>query len=374
MLDNLYSRRKLFFWLMLVVTFIFGLNPKDFDGSHIPIITQSGELSFNKYSVATIEANWFDFKIIDNKKDTQNFEVTINITKIPNNRKTFSVIFSINSSNGNNLFLMGQWNDEFIIMSGDDFSNGERKPRLSIPLNIDPDHDHSQNFLIEIRSSSDHTEVSVNKKQSVSSKNYIVPNIQGKTTILLGNTLNRKHGWSGTLKEFTLSNSISTESNSSKSLKKIINCCHQNKNEQTITNSKNLKVAINNFNQTEIEQEFTELVLQSPFKVLDVNWLTNKQTHSYLSLSFLKDILINFIGFIPISIAILMLTKNNFDPFKSSTIAVFAIALVSFFIESAQAFIPSRTSSIIDLSVNCLSGLFAVLVYMTTSRKLRVNA
>ena len=374
MLDNLYSGRKLFFWLMLVVTFIFGLNPKDFDGSHIPIITQSGELSFNKYSVATIEANWFDFKIIDNKKDTQNFEVTINITKIPNNRKTFSVIFSINSSNGNNLFLMGQWNDEFIIMSGDDFSNGERKPRLSIPLNIDPDHDHSQNFLIEIRSSSDHTEVSVNKKQSVSSKNYIVPNIQGKTTILLGNTLNRKHGWSGTLKEFTLSNSISTESNSSKSLKKIINCCHQNKNEQTITNSKNLKVAINNFNQTEIEQEFTELVLQSPFKVLDVNWLTNKQTHSYLSLSFLKDILINFIGFIPISIAILMLTKNNFDPFKSSTIAVFAIALVSFFIESAQAFIPSRTSSIIDLSVNCLSGLFAVLVYMTTSRKLRVNA
>ena len=176
------------------------------------------------------------------------------------------------------------------------------------------------------------------------------------------------------MKEFTLSNSISTESNSSKSLKKIINCCHQNKNEQTITNSKNLKVAINNFNQTEIEQEFTELVLQSPFKVLDVNWLTNKQTHSYLSLSFLKDILINFIGFIPISIAILMLTKNNFDQFKSSTIAVFAIALVSFFIESAQAFIPSRTSSIIDLSVNCLSGLFAVLVYMTTSRKLRVNA
>ena len=187
---------------------------------------------------------------------------------------------------------MGQWNDELIIMSGDDFSNRERKQRLYIPLNIDPDHDHdhSQNFLIEIRSSSDHTEVSVNKKQVIRSQNYIVPNIKGNTTLLLGNTLNRKHGWSGTLKEFTFSNSISTENNSPKSVKKIINCCRQNKNDQSITNSRNLKIAINNSNQTETEQEFTELVLQSPFKILDVNWLTSKQTHSYLSYSFLKDL------------------------------------------------------------------------------------
>ena len=359
---------------MLVVTFFFGLNPKDFGGSHKPIISQSGELSFNKYSVATIEANWFDFKKSENKPGTQYFDVTIDLTKIPNNRKTFSVIFSINNPNGNNLFLMGQWNDKLIIMSGDDFSNRERKPRLIIPLNIDPDHNHSQNFLVEINSSSDRTEVSINKQQVVSSQSYIIPKIQGNTTILLGNTLNRKQGWPGTLKEITFSNYISTESNSSKSWKKIINCCYQNNIEQTITNSKNLKIAINNPSQSETEQEFTELVLQSPFKILDINWLTTEQIHSYLSFSFLKDVLINFIGFIPISIGILMLTKNNFDPFKSSTIAIFAIALVSLFIESAQAFIPSRTSSIIDLSVNCLSGLFTVLASNVTLQKIRNNA
>ena len=359
---------------MLVVTFFFGLNPKDFGGSHKPIISQSGELSFNKYSVATIEANWFDFRKVNNKLGNQYFDVTIDITKMPDIQKKFSVIFSINESNGNNLFLMGQWKDELIIMSGDDYSNRDKKPRLRIPLNIDPDHNHPQNYLIEISTSTNYTEVSINKQLMINSRNYIVPKIQGNTTILLGNTLNRKHGWPGSLKDISFSNSIFTNSSLPNPLIKVINCCHHNNNEQTITNSENLQLAISNADQSETKQEFTELVLQSPYKILGVNWLAPEQIHSYLSFSFLKDILINFIGFIPISIGILMLTKNNFDPFKSSTIAIFAIALVSLFIESAQAFIPSRTSSIIDLSVNCLSGLFTVLASNVTLQKIRNNA
>ena len=367
MLDNLNSWRKLIFCLILVVTFFFGLNPKDFDGSHKPNIAQSGELLFKKYSIATIEENWLDSNGLGIKTGSQIFDVKLNITNIPTNQNRFSVIFSINKVNGDSLLLMGQWRDNFIVMSGDDFSNKYRKPRLSIPLSTHLNH--TQNLLLEISATSDHTEVSINNQQVSSSQSYIVPTIQGKTRILLGNTLNRKHGWLGTLKAITFSNSFSSNSKPSKTQVKIISCCHQNYKENKSTIYVNSILTTNDSKKLKTEHESKELVLQSPYRILSASWFTTEHIHTHQSILFVKDILINFLGFTPISIAVLLLIEKRFNRLKTSLIAIFIVVSISFLIESIQAFIPSRTSSLIDLSVNSLSGFFTIFTVLAIKSK-----
>ena len=191
------SISKLFFLVITVfITLFFGLYPKDFDTQHTPYINSAGDLGFTKYSVATAQIG------ISADEAARFVNVSLLIPRMPDENGRFSTIFSLNDARGHSDILLGQWRNYLVVMSGDDFPNQRKQPRITIPLDSVLGYVYPQALEVEIVATQAATTIVINEQLMAHSNEFIVPLLPGNYTVSLGNTLNRKQGWIGTLREF----------------------------------------------------------------------------------------------------------------------------------------------------------------------------
>lgn len=366
MIDNSTVLKITFFLLTITVTLIFGLYPKDFDGGHTPYINSVGDLRFTKYSVATAQV---DLKKTSEISATERIflDVSLKINSIPSADNRFSVIFSINDIQGNSQLLLGQWQDYLVIMSGDDYSNQDQQPRITVPLKSVHGYVFPQPVNIEIKAYPAATTVTINGVELVKSTLYVPP-LESETYIVsLGNTLNRKQGWVGSLSEFDLRLSVCQLE---KITKNAFRCSASHSAElnniltATTTEAQNLEKALHR----------STFVMQPPFTVLNTRWLSSKSMQHWFTSGFNKDIVINLLGFIPVTLAIFFLATTKFRSTAAAVLTISATILLSLFIESVQIFIPSRTSSVVDLSINSFSGVSTTVLCYIALRSKRLAA
>lgn len=332
----------------LLVTLFFGLHPKDFGGKHIPSINQNGGLSFTKYSIATVGTNWVDAPEFDTEQRELRLSVYLEIPVIPDHSGRFSIIFSINDTQGYSQMLLGQWKNSLVIMSGNDYSNQSYQPRISVPLDSVPGYAYPQNVRVKIEATAASTSVFINGHMMVRSTQYKIPLSYDNFTVSLGNTLNRKHGWPGTLSTFTFNYMNCTTIDTSE------NQPHCNQT-HTIDLHEVLQSLSNPTNH--VSQQSYTLVLHSPYTVLNMEWLSLGSTLHRNSPAHIKDVLINLLGFIPVALGIFIICSGQYKPVFSAITTIIATIFLSLLIESIQVFIPSRTSSIIDVTANSLAGV-----------------
>ena len=107
----------------------------------------------------------------------------------------------------------------------------------------------------------------------------------------------------------------------------------------------------------------------TPFKkvILSPPWESFKFDHSYL-----KDVAINFFGFIPFGFFILALMWDPIEP-KRLRVSILVILMgggLSLIIELIQANLPTRSSSLSDLILNTLGTIAGVILFNMFSGKI----
>jgi glycopeptide antibiotics resistance protein len=107
----------------------------------------------------------------------------------------------------------------------------------------------------------------------------------------------------------------------------------------------------------------------SSYKTLAHKFLTLPGDYFKLDKSFISDVIINLVGFIPFGFLLISFLPKKALLQKWFLIFI-VVASVSFFvslsIEYLQIYLPQRSSSAIDLIVNTLGGIIGIVLYYST--------
>jgi|GEM_PF-3019176 len=342
MIANSNGLKLSFFTVTLLITLMFGLYPKDFGPGHVPALNADGDLAFTRYSLASTELDLTGLAqsstIQSDPGQALAFDVTLAIPQMPDIQTRFTTLFSINDAFGGNKILLGQWKDYLIVMAGDDYPNEAELPRITVSLSSISHYQYPQALQVRLSATQVATTLVINGEPVAMSREFIVSLQPEHYRVSLGNTLDRKQGWTGSLAAFELS------------------------------------VYDADINTTRLSLEpgtGAPWVLHSAFSVLDTEWLSLESLQEGFWSTFKRDVIINFIGFIPVSFSLFLLAATRFRPATSALQTVAGSALISLIIESAQVFIPSRTSSMVDLAVNSAAGALTALCCYLVVRWLR---
>jgi glycopeptide antibiotics resistance protein len=89
-----------------------------------------------------------------------------------------------------------------------------------------------------------------------------------------------------------------------------------------------------------------------------------------LNKAFIQDIILNIIGFIPFGffLSAIFLSIGGFVEKHSCLITIFLCLVISLFIEIAQAWMPSRSSQMLDVILNTLGASLGAMLYRFSFR------
>lgn len=353
---NLSAKVKTLFGFVLFITLSFGLYPKDFGSHHKPAIDQDGHLGFTKYSLASAKLNFPSRPVSDTYLQNLNINIALTIPVVPNHGNHFTVLFSIHDSAGYNRMLLGQWKSTLVVMSGTDYRNQDKKPRLTASLKSVNGYVYPEAIRVVIEANPTATSLIINDQLIASNPDYIPVWTADEHTVSLGNIPSRKQGWTGSLSTFDL--------NASNCVSKAVEL-HNESCEDTYTLSLNkLLASASDTNQSPNKSDnnmTSAWTLHPAYSLHSAEWLSIKSLVNIRSTAFLNDVAINFLGFIPLALTTFAFTFSRYKHSTTILLSIVVTITVSVLIESLQIYIPSRTSSLVDLIVNSSASVLTVL-------------
>jgi len=364
--------------LVLLIILYSGLTPKDFNRQHVASILPEGGLEFTKYSLVRTDPIDIDiFKpeplFVNNKSnqkqaETENTPLSVSMSLVISkfadyNHNTFQLLATLSSGDASQQISIGQWENSILALRGNDYRNATGSPNLifKLPQTILP-----QNKLV-LHFSREMATIELNDLIMDSDSNISWMTSSNPFVVTLGNALQRTHGWSGALDEFELS--IQTEQNPN-----VNNSEVDANNQLSKANSKNLlhyqfqtpylenNQLLKNLSDSEIN-----LHLESAWTVSSFDWLSEASYEDQLSLNLSADRLLNFLGFMPFGFLLMYTFYDRKRIVLIACATCFAGVTLSLGIETAQAMIPSRISSIQDLVLNSAGTVFGCVAAVSLS-------
>lgn len=343
---------------ILLITFFFGLRPKDFNFSNnVNWIPEESGICFEKFGIAytnplieLAENNLFNLKEFS-------FEIAL---KLKNGSDGgFKFILVLHSGKDSEQLLIGQWRSWIICMNGDDYAHRRGTNRIS--LNISSII--SKKGLLTITTGKEGTSIYLNgqlirKKEDLKLK---IPN-GDKARLVLGNSVYGKNSWSGDIYGLAFYDYALLP----QEIKLHYDLWLKDQNFSFAEKDKtyavyffddwgNSIVLDHSGREQHIEIPSEMRILQKA--ILELPWKKVR-----FNSSFIRDTIINLVGFIPLGFfltASLIVLGGTFNKHRI-LIAISVCFMVSLIIEISQAWIPSRSSQMLDLALNTLGGLIGV--------------
>lgn len=244
----------------------------------------------------------------------------------------FQVLAQIDSPGSLDPLIIGQWRSTLIVMSGRDYRNSNKSPRLLADLSA-----YTHSFAqIDLVFSAAMTELKVNGLILKVGPVYTFD--APPTRISIGNSPDGTHGWAGNLKQFELLS--------------------------TAKDPTHVRYRFNLDNLPRIGSKGNSkqyLTIPEPGRFPDRGWLGVLQIDQLFQHN-LRDAIVNFLGFLPLGLLIpvaVYLRRYAQPEIKPLTIwavcgaTVFGV-LLSLAIETLQIFIAGRSPHIHDLLLNSL--------------------
>lgn len=256
-----------------------------------------------------------------------------------------------------------QWQSSLIIMNGDDYSNRRRTPKIYFKL--DPNR-HEPN-LITIVSNQTGTRLFLDGALKKSNKELVLRFPSGRARLVVANGMTCRNSWAGTIMglafyDHGLENDV------------IVRHFQMWRKERNFSAFKlhgpRLLYAFDEGQGKRVYNKLgdgLDLIVPAWIKVLQIKAFSWPHWGYFGSLDGVKDMLVNFTGFIPFGfLSIAMLSRlEGFRVRRALLITLSASFLFSLGIEIVQMWIPSRYSSMLDLVLNVFGGGFGALLFPT---------
>ena len=274
----------------------------------------------------------------------------------------FRPLLMIHNGDDRDQFAFWQWGDEVIVMNGDDYEYSRRLPRISAMNALKP----GEVSFLTVTSTVLGTRLFINGALVQEIKNWQVtlPDGGKKLQLILGNSVYGKHNWQGEIYGFAFYARALTpkrvQLDYDQWLRHKIFAPDVNEDLQllyTFNEDAGHLISDRTGRNQQLRIPARQVVLKKTF--------LGPPSHNFIfNQSFLVDAVLNLMGFIPLgAVLYLWLRQSSPGPQKY---AILITATFCFFLslgmEIAQAWLPSRDSSLSDLVLNTLGACLGVLI------------
>jgi len=333
--------------LALLGVLFFGLRPKDYDFTNRVALIKGGHgLQFEKYGLAYTQP--FDERTRQHLAKVEGFSVTLDFQLQPRPNDGFSLVLCLNNGDDDEQLIIGQWRTHIIAMNGDDYAHKRKVPRISFDmagLNL-------SRTVLTLTSGKNGTRIYANgglikEKAGLTLK---MPT-RKKTRLILGNSPYGRHSWRGALYGLGFYGGVLSANGIDSLILYDFDKIEDGMVKDRSGNGVHLLIPQS----------------ASPIKkkILAVPW------HDFGADSgFFWDLVLNFLGFVPLGFLLTtVLTQSaSLSLQKGVLITILTCFFLSLCIEVAQAWMPSRSSSMLDLVMNTFgAGVGAGLVRLRRS-------
>lgn len=341
-------------WLLLAAITLFmlwaGLDPKGYRfHNEVDWVENGGGLRFGRFGRA--ETKPFLSREQVAALNTHGFALELVFEPPRKWDSTFRVLASFHSGADASQLLIGQWREHLILMNGDDYNHARRTPRITAdtaPFGPRP-------LTLTINSNTNRTGLFLNGELiSASPKLHLtLPAAPEPGRLTLGNTANASLPWRGVIRQFALigrpltSAEIRSRAQAPSSAERppddaLLFYRFAQGGGVTVTNQGSLPVPLS---------------IPSRLYALGHRFLTGSLAAATPRNLLALDSVVNFIGFMPFGATFaLLLQARGHGRVRSVLVATLASLMLSLLIESLQAWMPPRDSSLRDLLLNIGGG------------------
>lgn len=359
-------------WIVLLfkvlgITLLFGLYPKEYDlRNHAEWMDDGPGIAFQKYGIAYSEP------IPIAKDAAADFTIEMAIHLEPGNGKGFQHLLVFHDGTDSAQMMLGQWQDSLVFMKGDDYANKRREKKMW----LDAAGLVEKDLLLTLTSNAAATMIFVNGQPVKVQRNWKpeIPSGEGGTRLVLGNSVYGKHPWTGAVKGLSVYRMALTAEQIEFHYREWVTQGAY----RLPDGEKPWLLYTFDAKGREIPDQGrggVNLTIPERVTVLKKNFLNSSFDELKFSAGAAADILVNWIGFIPYGFvcSAVLARSLGLSPAMVLLAAVGSGFLLSLGIEIAQAWIPSRSSDLIDLLLNTAGTFCGTLLWKSVTRKQRAR-
>jgi VanZ family protein len=339
---------------VFMVTLFFGMRPKGFIFlNNVQWIPDRSGIHFGQYGIAYTKLDQILAR--ENRQGQSDFSIEIAIEPETVDSGEFRVIFSCYGGEDSEQIIIGQWRSSIIVMNGDDYAHKKETRRLEAKMAVSA----SEPVFVSLTTGQNGTHLYVDG-QAVNSSAAPVLLPKGDHHLLtLGNSVYGKNSWRGNM----LFVSFYTHELTSEAVRSHFDEWISTKTYVGRNNDNPLLYYIfDKLNGTEASnwgQQKYPLIIPTWMHLLKKRILASPLTDFELNEASLLDVTINFIGFMPLGFCLctIFVTFDKRNRKQAIFLATGLCFAVSLGIETTQAWIPSRSSQLLDVFFNTLGAL-----------------
>jgi VanZ family protein len=364
-----YNALTLLVLIMLGIVLFFGLRPKGWSSANnIHWLPEQEALSFHYPGIAYVD----DVHIFATRQHADAFTIEMIVAPESTGKPGFRPMLTLHNGDDLQQLTIWHWGASVIVMNGDDYDSSRKLPRISAHDALTP----GEASFITVTSGDTGTSLFINETlaKKIDGWQLTLPDSTKKLQLILGNSVYGKHSWEG--KIYGLA--VYGKALSSERVKHHYERWRQQGNLAVDTGDDPLLLyTFSEYadrlvpDQTDRNQQ-----LQVPLQqvALKKTFLFSPWHHFTPSRSFFIDAILNFVGFLPLGAVICYwLRQSSSWPGRHGALVTVGFCFfLSLGMEVAQVWLPNRTSSLLDLTLNTLGSCFGVLL-VDIIQKTRAN-
>ena len=356
------NRLKLLFGLSFVILLgilFFGLRPKGYHSSNnVTWIADKPGIHFGGYGMAYTDLS--DNGIKRDISESGSFTIEIGIKPEPSNQEGFNLILVLHAGRDRDQLLIGQYRASLIIMNGDDYSNRRKTKRIV----LNSVFQSSKEILQSITTGEEGTNAYIDGRLIKRKKDLRLEIPSTRPVLILGNSPYGNNSWRGDIYglvfyDYVLKpERVKLHFDNGSTARNFSFASQENPFLLYFFDEKKGVRSLDHGNGNH------HLKIPARVHILKRRILSFPRVELKLNKNFIKDVVVNLLGFIPLGF-ILSATFIQFGGILKKRVILITVALcflISLIIEVAQGWIPSRSSQILDLMLNTGGALMGAFV------------
>jgi hypothetical protein len=353
--------------LMLLGILYFGLNPRGFHAeNNVTWIKDQNGIRLGRYGIAYTNSPFNSPASHSHKPNSLSVEIALKPDL--SRHHGFEFLLVMHNGEDSKQLLFGKWRSWIIVMNGDDYGNKKKTKRIAVRGALLP----QKIRFITITSGQEGTKVYLDGRLAKVRKDLVleVPDGKTETRLVVGNSVYGRNSWTGDIYGLALYGYALTT-------KDVELHFERWSREHNFAFAKDdAPQVLYMFNEKAGEKALDRsggnhhLEIPWRMKILKRELLLAPWYGFKLNRSFVVDIAINILGFIPFGffLSATLLSRGGFVEKHSCLITVLTCLVISLFIEIVQAWMPSRSSQMLDVILNTLGAWLGAMFYRFSLR------
>jgi hypothetical protein len=357
---------------VLFVILFFGLRPKGYHFSNdVTWLSKQPGIRFNGYGIVYTDP----IKELSKAGgiNANGFSIEIALKSAKYQKHGFNFLFAIHDGDDGKQLLIGQYRSSLIVMNGEDYDHSRKTKRIAIKLAEELPIPQ----FVTITTEKDATSIYLDGRRVRRQRDLTLKIPEGENArLLLGNSVYGRHSWEGDVLGLAVYWHPLSEQDVEKHFK------HWFKDGSFLFANKYEPALLYVFDEKKGERAIDhaggniDFQIPSKMKILNKKVLSFSWRRLTFNAEFFEDLIVNLMGFIPLGFflnATFVKTGGAFQRHGVLITVVFCF-FASIFIEILQAWIPSRSSDVLDLMLNTLGGGLGALLIRIKEQGPRLNS